>query len=87
MNTGRMARRLAAVAGGSALIALGALTAGCSSSESPAPSSTTSTTTSVSPSPTPTEKGVNPTGGNSFSPGVKAPPLPTGNPGNTSHTG
>ena len=85
MKSGRLARRLAAVAGGSAIIALGALTAGCSSSESPAPSSTTSTTTSVSP--TPTEKGVNPTGGNSFSPGVKAPPLPTGNPGNTSHTG
>ena len=85
MKSGRLARHLAAVAGGSAIIALGALTAGCSSSESPAPSSTTSTTTSVSP--TPTEKGINPTGGNSFSPGVKAPPLPTGNPGNTSHTG
>jgi hypothetical protein len=35
---------------------------------------------------TPTEKSINPTGGNSFSPGVKAPPAPTGMPG-TNHTG
>ena len=90
MNSGRFARRLALVAGGGAIIAMGALTAGCSSSESPAPSSTTTTTTTSvapSPSPSPTEKNINPTGGNSFSPPVKAPPLPTGNPGNTSHTG
>jgi ABC-type glycerol-3-phosphate transport system substrate-binding protein len=89
MKSDRWARRLALVAGGSAIIAMGALTAGCSGTESPAPSSTSTTTTtsSVAPSPTPTEKSINPTGGNSFSPPVKAPPLPSGNPGNTSHTG
>nr|WP_284231441.1 MULTISPECIES: hypothetical protein [unclassified Mycolicibacterium] len=62
---------------------MGALTA-CGGSESPSPSSTTTTTTA--PSVTPTEKSLNPTGGNSFSPGVKAPPAPTGMPG-TNHTG
>ncbi|MGH3637736.1 MAG: hypothetical protein ACRDUX_01785 [Mycobacterium sp.] len=90
MKSDRWARRLALVAGGSAIIAMGALTAGCSGTESPAPSSTTTTTTATTTSsvaPSPTEKNVNPTGGNSFSPPVKAPPLPSGHPGNTSHTG
>jgi hypothetical protein len=79
MTSGRLARRLALVAGGSAIIAMGALTAGCGGKEAPAPSSTTTTTTtSVSP----TEKQVNPTGGNSFTPPVYAPPAPTAPPGN-----
>jgi hypothetical protein len=77
----RTTRRVAASLGVAALISMGALTA-CGESESPSPSSTTSTTTSV----TPTEKSINPTGGNSFSPPVKAPPAPTGVPG-SNHTG
>ncbi|MCW2512819.1 MAG: hypothetical protein JWR11_1861 [Mycobacterium sp.] len=78
MKTDRLARRLALVMGGSAIIAMGALTAGCSSSETPAPSSTTTTTTtSVSP----TEKSLTPGGPNSFTPPVKAPPAPSGEPG------
>jgi hypothetical protein len=77
MNTNRLTRRLALVIGGGAIITMGALTAGCSSSETPAPSSTTTTTTSA----TPTEKNLTPGGPNSFSPPVKAPPAPTGEPG------
>ncbi|WP_082931849.1 hypothetical protein, partial [Mycolicibacterium setense] len=33
------------------------------------------------PSVEPTEKSINPTGGNLFTPGVKAPPAPTAIPG------
>lgn len=80
MKTDRLARRLALVVGGSAIITLGALTAGCSSTETPAPSSTTTTTTTTT-SVTPTEKSLTPGGPNSFSPPVKAPPAPTGIPG------
>ncbi|MEU0495949.1 hypothetical protein [Mycobacterium sp. NPDC006124] len=71
---------MALVIGGGAIITMGALTAGCSSSETPAPSSTTTTTTTA-PSVTPTEKSLTPGGANSFSPPVKAPPAPTGEPG------
>ena len=71
-------RRLALVAGGSAIIAMGSLTAACGSNESPAPSSTTTTTTTP---PSPTEKSLTPGGANSFSPTVKAPPAPTAIPG------
>jgi hypothetical protein len=78
MKTDRLARRLALVVGGSAIVAMGALTAGCSSSQTPAPTSTTTTTTT---SVTPTEKSLTPGGPNSFSPPVKAPPAPTGEPG------
>lgn len=76
MNTDRLTRRVALVIGGGAIIAMGALV-GCSSSEKPAPSTTPTTTTSV----TPTEKSLTPGGPNSFSPPVKAPPAPTGEPG------
>ena len=79
MNTDRFTRRLALVIGGGAIITMGALTACSSSSETPAPSSTTTTTTA--PSVTPTEKTLTPGGANSFSPPVKAPPAPTGEPG------
>ena len=81
-------RRSIAVAGGAALIALGALTAGCSHNGEQAPSTSTTTTTTTSattPSSaapaSPTEKVINPTGGNLFTPGVKAPPAPTEPPG------
>jgi hypothetical protein len=81
----RMARRLALVVGGGAIIAMGALTAGCGNNETPSPSSTTPTTSSAAP--TPTEKSINPTGGNSFSPPVKATPAPTAPAGDHQHTG
>jgi hypothetical protein len=81
--------RLVAVVGGGALIAMGAFLAGCGNNgeQAPSTSSTTTTTTTTSPPsssavpPSPTEKGINPTGGNLFTPGVKAPPAPTEPPG------
>lgn len=85
MNSGRIARRLALVAGGGAIIAMGALTAGCTSSEEPKPTTTTTTTSSVAPSPT--EKNITPGGPNSFSPSVVAPPAQTARPGNERNTG
>lgn len=85
MKSGRMARRVALVAGGGAIIAMGALTA-CSGSESPSPSSTTTTTTTTV-APTPTEKAITPGGPNSFSPSVLAPPAQTARPGNERNTG
>ena len=81
----RYTRRVAAGLGVAALISMGTLTA-CGGSGSNGPSSTETTTTTTAPSVSPTEKNINPTGGNSFSPGVKAPPAPTGMPG-TNHTG
>ena len=78
MNS-RLTRRVAAGIGVAAFISMGALTA-CGGSESPSPSSTTETTTTT-PSVTPTEKSINPTGGNLFTPPVKAPPAPTAIPG------
>ncbi len=75
----RLTRRVAAGLGVAAFISMGALTA-CGGSESPSPSST-ETTTTTTPSVTPTEKSINPTGGNLFTPPVKAPPAPTAIPG------
>jgi hypothetical protein len=90
MNS-HLGRRLVAVAGGVALIGLGALTAGCGKSEKQGPSSTTTTPTTTAtsapapttsaPAPAPTEKTINPTGGNLFTPSVVAPPAPTVPPG------
>ena len=80
----RTTRRVAAGLCVAAFISMGALTA-CGGSEKPSPSSTTESSTTA-PSATPTEKGLSPSGGNSFSPPVKAPPAPTGVPG-TNHTG
>jgi hypothetical protein len=62
------------------------LTAACGSSEEKAPETTTTSTTpssapSSAPSVTPTEKSINPTGGNLFTPPVKAPAAPTAIPG------
>jgi hypothetical protein len=85
MMSSRKARRLAATAGMGAIIAMGALTA-CGQGEK-APETTTPTTTSTTtPAPSappvaPTEKSINPTGGNLFTPPVKAPPAPTAIPG------
>jgi len=85
MKSGRTVRRLAATAGMGAIIAMGALTA-CGQGEK-APETTTLTTTTTTsattsaPAPAPTEKSINPTGGNLFTPPVKAPPAPTAIPG------
>ena len=79
--------RLVAVVGGGALISMGALLAGCGNNGEQAPSTTTTTTTvTTTPTssalpPSPTEKGIDPTGGNLFTPNVKAPPAPTEPPG------
>lgn len=79
--------RLVAVIGGGALISMGALLAGCGNNGEQAPPTTTTTTTVTTTTtssalpPSPTEKGIDPTGGNLFTPNVKAPPAPTEPPG------
>jgi hypothetical protein len=59
--------------------------AGCGHDTHEGPSSTTSTTTTSTSKPTltpsPTEKNIDPTGGNRFTPGVKATPAPNVPPG------
>jgi hypothetical protein len=83
MRSNRLVRRVAAAVGGTAIVAMIGLTAACGGGQK-APESTTPTTTSpsTSPSVSPTEKSINPTGGNLFTPPVKAPPAPTAIPGN-----
>ncbi|MGI9123448.1 MAG: hypothetical protein ACR2JM_01660 [Mycobacterium sp.] len=73
----RVTGRIAAVAGGAAILAMGVLS-GCSpTTEKDAPSSTSVTPSSSAPAPTatPTEKALGP-GDNSFSPSVN--PVPPG---------
>ena len=83
MRSGRLARRLAATAGMGAIIAMGALTACGQGEKAPETTTPTTTTTSTTTAPpvAPTEKSINPTGGNLFTPPVKAPPAPTAIPG------
>jgi hypothetical protein len=91
MRSGRLARRIAATAGGAAIISMGLLTAcgqGAKAPETTTPTTTTATTTATTSAPAtsaptvaPTEKSINPTGGNLFTPGVKAPAAPTAVPG------
>ena len=85
MFTGRISRLRIVVASGSALIAIGAFASACGNNGGQAPSTTTTTTTtsplSSAVPPSPTEKGVNPTGGNLFTPGVTAPAAPNVPPG------
>jgi hypothetical protein len=90
MHTRRVDRRRLAVAGGAVLIAMGALTTACGTSgnQTPTTSSTTTTTTTTTAAPapggapaSPTEKSLSPSGGNLFTPDVKAPPAPTEPPG------
>jgi hypothetical protein len=72
-----------------AIIAMGVLSAcgqGQKAPETTTPTTTTTTTTGATttappPAPAPTEKSINPTGGNLFTPQVKAPPAPTASPG------
>ncbi|MET0475089.1 MAG: hypothetical protein ABW001_10670 [Mycobacterium sp.] len=83
MTNRRMTRRVAATLGIAAAISAAVLTA-CGGGESGGPSSTTTTTTTTtapSSSVSPTEKSINPTGGNLFTPPVKAPAAPTAIPG------
>jgi type IV secretory pathway VirB10-like protein len=84
-----LVRRIAAISGLTAIVAMGALTAACAKEEQKAPETTTTTTTTATttsapapaPEPAPTEKSINPTGGNLFTPPVVAPPAPTVPPG------
>jgi hypothetical protein len=79
MDSHLLGRRVAAVAGVSAIIAMGAITAACAKEEKKAPETTTTTTTATTTtaaSAAPTEKSVNPTGGNLFTPPVQATPAP-----------
>lgn len=76
-------------AAGLLLASLATVGVACSNSEKEAPStSTTTTTTTTAPAPTstppaePTEKSISPTGGNLFTPTVKAPGPQTAAPGN-----
>ncbi|PXX05615.1 hypothetical protein [Mycolicibacterium moriokaense] len=82
MDSRLLGRRIAAVSGVTAFIAMGALTAACTKEEKKAPETTTTTTTTT-PATTaaPTEKSINPTGGNLFTPPVVAPAAPTVPPG------
>ena len=79
-------RRIPAIAGAAAIIALVGLSAACAKEEQKAPetsTTTTTTTTTTTPSATPTEKAprLEPNGPNPFSPSVLAPPAPTAPPG------
>jgi hypothetical protein len=86
MTTRPTTRRLPAIAGAAAIIALVGLSAACAKEEEKAPetsTTTTTTTTTTTPPPEPTEKAprLDPGGPNPFSPGVKAPAAPTAVPG------
>ena len=82
MNS-RLTRRVSAAIGGTAILAMIGFTAACGTEEkkSPETSTTTTTTTTTAPSVEPTEKSISPSGGNKFTPTVKAPPAPTAIPG------
>jgi hypothetical protein len=91
MESQRIVRRVSAVAGGLAIVAMVGLSASCAKEEEKAPETSTTTTTTTptttsppaapAPAPAPTEKSINPTGGNLFTPSVLAPPAPTEPPG------
>jgi len=73
-----LGRRLAAIAGGTAVTAMVVLTASCAEEEQ-APEETTTTTTTTTTEASPTEKAprLEPGGPNPFSPSVIAPPAPS----------
>ena len=87
MRSGRMGRRLVATAGMGAIIAMGVLSACAQEEKAPEPTTPKTSAsppppaTPAPPPPAPTEKSINPTGGNLFTPPVKAPPAPTDPPG------
>ncbi|MGH3643667.1 MAG: hypothetical protein ACRDUX_32125 [Mycobacterium sp.] len=80
MNFDYKNRSAIVLAGGATLIVVGILVAACSNngeqSPTPSPTTTTTTTTSQGATPAPTEKNISPTGGNLFTPPVKATPAP-----------
>lgn len=83
MLSDRVTRRIALVAGATALVGMGALTAcGSDTKDKPAETKSPSSSQSSAPAPEPTEKKVGPGGNNSFSPTVTARPAPTALPGN-----
>ncbi|MBY0290625.1 MAG: hypothetical protein K2X52_26285 [Mycobacteriaceae bacterium] len=82
----RLLRRVSAVAGMGAIVAMGFFTASCATEEEQAPETTTTTTTTTTTSAAPvepTEKAprLEPGGPNPFSPSVVAPPAPEATPG------
>ena len=88
MDSRFSARRLAAISGLCAVIAMGAMTAACAKEEKAPETTTTTTTTTTTPAttgagapPSPSEKSINPTGGNLFTPPVQATPAPNVPPG------
>lgn len=93
----QLTRRLTVLAGGAAVIGMISFTAACGTEEeapeTTTPTTTTTTTTSPAETPAPpppvepTEKSINPTGGNLFTPSVKAPGPQTAIPGNRENTG
>ncbi|UCZ59414.1 hypothetical protein LHJ73_22315 [Mycolicibacterium phocaicum] len=72
-----------AVAAAGAIVTLGVLTAACGGNQSPPGNTTSTTTTTTSPpvSVSPTPKAIDPSGPNSFTPSVLAPPPQTAQPG------
>jgi hypothetical protein len=85
VSTVKDSRFRMAIASGAALIAIAGLATACNKSEQAPSTTTTTTTTTTAPppssAPTPTEKGINPTGGNLFTPGHTANPAPNVPPG------
>jgi hypothetical protein len=81
MDSRLLGRRIAAVSGVTAFIAMGALTAACGKQAKAPETTTTTTTTTSATTAAPTEKSINPTGGNLFTPPVVAPPAATVPPG------
>lgn len=74
MTSRRLASRLALIAGGTALVAMGALTAGCGTSTKEEPATTTTPTSSSAPVVSPSEKAVGPGDDYSFSPSINPKP-------------
>ncbi|MGX9674211.1 hypothetical protein [Mycobacterium sp. HM-7] len=67
-----------------AVVALGVLTTACGGNQSPPGNTTSTTTTTTTTSPvsvSPTQKSIDPSGPNSFTPSVLAPPPQTALPG------
>ena len=83
MRSSRLVHRVSAAAGGTALIAMIGLTAGCGGEKKApeTPSSSTTPTTTTTSAVTPPRKTNNPNGGNLVSPSVTANPAPTATPG------
>jgi hypothetical protein len=95
MKIRRLTRQLGFVVGGAAVVGMIGFTAACGTEGEDVPESTAPTTTTTAPSETPrtpvpvdpTEKSINPTGGNLFTPSVKAPGPRTAIPGNRENSG